>query len=64
MNAQVTIVSIGSVAVVTVLSFILLPASTNLHSNLVYGLLSLVGASVVSAGIGTLRSWLRNYKGH
>lgn len=51
MNDWVKITSIGAVAIVTVLSFVLLPGSTGLHDKLVYGLLGLAGAYGIGAGI-------------
>lgn len=45
------IVSIAVVGVVTILSFVLLPDSVELHDRLVYGLLSLSGLYGVGAGI-------------
>ena len=44
------ITSIGAVAIVTILSFVLLPESADLHSLLVYGLLSLSGVYGIGAG--------------
>jgi len=51
MSDQVKIVSIGTLGVVTVLSFLLLPADATIHSDLVLGLLALIGVHVVAAGI-------------
>lgn len=51
MSDPVKIASIGAVAVVTVLSFILLPEDAGIHSKLVLGLLSLTGAYGIGAGI-------------
>ena len=51
MKDWVRIVSIGAVAIVTILSFVLLPSSPDIHSNLVYGLLALTGVYGIGAGI-------------
>ena len=45
------IVSIGAVAIVTILSFVLLPESAGLHDKLAYGLLSLSGVYGIGAGV-------------
>ena len=50
------ITSIGAVAIVTVLSFVILPESTGLHDKLAYGLLSLSGVY----GIGTGAKFILN----
>jgi len=42
--------SIVTVGVVTVLSFVLVPASSGLHDKLVYGLLALTGMYGIGAG--------------
>ena len=44
------IVSIGAVAIVTILSFVILPGSSGLHDKLSYGLLSLSGVYGIGAG--------------
>lgn len=54
MSDPVKIVSIGSVAIVATLSFLLLPGSTAIHNTLVYGLLVLTGVYTVGAGV----SWV------
>lgn len=59
MNDGVKIMSIGAVAIVTVLSFILLPEDATLHHTLAYGLLSLVGVNLVGSAI----SWTINKMG-
>ena len=51
MNDPVKIASIGAVAVVTILSFVLLPGAVDIHNKLVLGLLSLTGVYGVGAGI-------------
>lgn len=58
MPDQVKIVAIGTVGIVTVLSFVLLPAAATIHNALVYGLLSLVGVSIMGAAI----SWIAGKK--
>lgn len=51
MNDWKAIVSIGVVGIVTVLSFVLLPNATEIHNNLVYGLLALTGVYGFGAGV-------------
>ena len=51
MSDWTKIVSIGAVAIVTVLSFVLLPANAGLHDKLVYGLLAITGVYGFGAGI-------------